>query len=535
MTSSNERPTHARHTAADPRISRRSVLGASALAVGALAFDHRGRAIVAQDGETPVRGGTARIAGSGAITSMDPFTSTNADTDRMIYAHLYDQIISLQPDGSFLPSLATEWTISDDGITYTFTLREGVVFHDGTALDAAAVKFNFDRYRAEGSTYPVVHLLRPIDSIEAPDATTVVFTLSAPDAALLSALSLGPIASPTAVEEMGEDFALHGVGSGPYEFSEWTPGAKAVFTRFDGYWDVAPDGQPYPYYDVIEIDGVSDDSVRLLNLRSGEFEYDTSLNIRDVSTASTDPSIQVYSTSGGTGYCLAMNPNLAPFDNKTLRQAAQAAVDLQAIIDNISFGQGYLSPMGYVKDTWFFIGEPNPVYDPDLARELLTEAGYPDGIDVTFTIINRPVDNQIAQIVAANLTDVGIRTKIEVLERTTWVDLWSSRQGQIGTLVLGGSSVDPSWGSGIYDPTASSNFAGYDNPEIQTLVAEQGSVADPEARLEIWRQIADIRVDDAVYVQIGLIPGHGAAIADARDFTTHPNLGLDIGKAWTAE
>lgn len=516
-------------------VSRRSVLGASALAVGALSLDHRGRMIVAQDGETPVRGGSARIAGSAALSSMDPFTSTNADTDRMSYAHIYDMLIAMQPDGTFLPSLATEWTLSDDGLTYTFTLRDDVVFHDGTVLDAAAVKFNFDRYRAEGSTYPVVHLLRPIASIEAPDATTVVFTLAAPSASLLSALSLGPMVSPTAVEEMGEDFSLNGMGSGPYELSEWTPGTGAVLTRKDDYWEAAPDGEPFPYYDNVEVDGVADDSVRLLNLRSGEFQYVANLNVRDVEQTSSDDSLQVYSTGGGTGYCLAMNPTQAPFDNKTLRQAAQAAVDLQAIIDNISFGQGYLTPMGWPKDAWFFFDDPAPTYDPDLARELLAEAGYPDGIDVTFTIINRPVDNLIAQIVADNLNEVGIRTTIEVLERTTWVDLWTSRQGQIGTLVLGGSSVDPSWGSGIYDPTAQANFAGYDNAEIQSLVAEQDTVADPDGRLEIWRQIADIRVDDAVYVQIGMIPSFGAAIASARDFATHPNLGLNLNRAWTAE
>lgn len=525
------------NVAADLRatiMTRRKLLGASVAAGGALAFGVQGGQALAQD-ETPVRGGTARVAGFGALTSLDPFTWLNSDNDRMCSAALYDTLIALQPDGSFAPELATEWTISEDNLTYTFTIREGVTFHDGTVLDAAAVKFNFDRYRVEDSTYPAVTPLRPISTVEAPDPTTVVFTLTNPSAPFLTGVSFAPIVSPTAVETLGEDFQLQGVGSGPFQFSEWTPGSVATFTRFEGYWQTGEDGQPLPYYDAVEFDAVADDSVRLLNLRSGEFDYVERLSIRDVQTAGVDQSIQVHTTLSNTGYCLAMNPNQAPFDNKTLRQAVQAAVDMQAIIDNISFGEGYLSPMGFARDTWFFLDSPAPVYDPELARQLLTEAGYPDGIDVSFSIINRPVDNQIAQIVADNLNEVGIRTTIEVLERTTWVDMWTSRQGQIGSLIAGGGATDPGLSASQYDPGSQSNFAGYDSQAIMDLVDQQNQITDLEERLQIWREIAEIRVDDAVYVQVGIVPGYGAASANARGYDIHAHFLLQFDEAWNAE
>jgi len=520
---------------AERATTRRKLLGGAALgAAGLLLLDPRAGGVFAQD-ETPVRGGLARMAGFGALTSLDPYASLNSDCDRISYAAIYDTLIAMELDGSFSPQLSTEWTVSDDGLTYTFTIREGVSFHDGTPLDAAAVVFNFDRYRAEGTTYPYATPLRPITTVEAPDATTVVFTLANPSAPFLAGVSFAPIVSPTAVEQLGDDFQLQSVGSGPFRFTEWTPGSKATFDRNESYWLAAPDGQPLPYYDQLIIDAVPDDSVRLLNLRSGEFEYVERLSIRDVTTASADTSIKVHPTVGGTGYCLAMNPNQAPFDNKVLRQAVQAAVDRQSIIDNISFGEGYLSPLGFARDTWFYLEEPSPVYDPELAKQLLTEAGYPDGIDVSFSIINRPVDNQIAQIVADNLTEVGIRTTIDVLERTTWVELWNSRQGQIGSLIAGGGGTDPGLAASMYDPSAASNFAGYDSAPIQELIAEQDQISDQAERLRIWGEIGEIRIDDAVYVQIGIVPGYGASIANARDFAVHAHFLLEFDEAWTAE
>lgn len=513
--------------------TRRKLVGAAAMTGGWLALGGPGGRTMAQD-DAPIRGGVARVACFGAVTSLDPHTSLLGSGDRVCNAGLYETLVSMSIDGAFEPELATDWNISDDGLTYTFTIRENVPFHDGSTLDAAAVKFNFDRYRGEGSTYPGASSLAVIDTVEAPDDRTVVITLAAPSAPFLTVVAFAPVVSPAAVEALGEEFQLQGSGTGPFRFREWTPGSKAVLERFDGYWQTAPDGEPYPYLDAIEVDGVADDSVRLLNLRSGEFEYVDRLSIRDVQTASLDSSIQVYPAIGGTGYRLAMNPHQAPFDNQTLRQAVQAAVDRQAIIDNIGFGQGYLSPAGFAADTWFFLEEPSPVFDPELARSLLAEAGYPDGLEVSFTVINRPVDTQIAQIVADNLGDIGIRANIEVLERTAWVDLWSNRQGELGVLISGGGATDPGFQAVTFDPNAVPNWAGYDSAPIIELVAAQDQTTDQEERRRIWEEITAIMIDDAVYVQIGIVPAYGAAVASARDFQVHPEFYLQLDAAWSA-
>lgn len=263
----------------DTRLNRRHLLGLTAGAAGTLAMGLGASPVFAQDA-SPTRGGTIRGAVALPITSLDPFTAKAASGDFIIYRALYNNLLEVSDTSEFVPELATEWTISDDGLTYTFTIVEGVTFHDGTVLDANAIKVNLDRYRAEGSTFNGAGKLKMIDTVEAPDTTTVVLNLSRPSAPLLDMLTTCPIVSPTAIAEMGEELSLHGVGSGPFRFESWEPGSTAVMVRNESYWEIAPDGEPYPYLDRYEIDGVPDDSVRLLNLRSDQFQILERVNPR---------------------------------------------------------------------------------------------------------------------------------------------------------------------------------------------------------------------------------------------------------------
>jgi peptide/nickel transport system substrate-binding protein len=470
---------------------------------------------VAQD--APVRGGTIRGAVVGPVTSLDPYSSLLGSGDGMSYQALYNSLVEVSLAGEVTPELASEWTLSDDQLTYTFTLVEGVTFHDGTALDAEAIKWNLERYKAEGSTHTAADRLRVIETIEATDATTLTITLSSPNAPFLPMLSGCPIVSPAAVEELGEDFQLQGVGSGPFRFESWEPGSAATFVRNESYWEVAPDGEPFPYLDSLVVDGVPDDSVRMLNLRSGEFQLNERLNPLDFSTIGTVEGVELVETTLATSYLVAMNVTKAPFDNPVLRQAVQSAVDRAAVIDNISFGTGYTSSFAFPQGSWFFIEEPAPVFDTEAAKATLAEAGYPDGIDITLSIINRPVDNQISQIVKAQLDEVGIRTTIEVLERTTWVDLWSARGGEMGILQRGAGGIDPDEQSAFFSPTNIANFAGYESPEILELIDQSNQTVDQEARLDFWKQIVEIMIADAAYVFMGCVPAPGAKRVEVQE------------------
>jgi peptide/nickel transport system substrate-binding protein len=272
--------------------------------------------------------------------------------------------------------------------------------------------------------------------------------------------------------------------------------------------------------------------VRLLNLQSGQFEVNERINPRDVATLQANQDIEVIPVSHATPYIIALNPTKAPFDNKLLRQAVAAALDRQAIIDNISFGTGYTLAIAFLPDSWFYIEGPQAEYNPDRAKELLAEAGYPDGVDVTFSIINRPTDATIAQIAKAQLDAVGIRTSIETLERTTWVDLWTARDGEMGCLQGGMTPVDPDGQSGWWSDTSLANYAGYDNPEIRELIAQANQTTDQAERVALWQKVVELNTDDAVYTFIGAIPTTMAVRTNVKDLVTVGGIYWELRDVW---
>lgn len=514
-------------------MSRRQIVGLSMASVAALALG--GSVAAAAQDEAPVRGGTLRGAVVGPITSLDPFSSKDSSGDAITYRFLYNGMLEISATGELIPELASEWTISDDGLIYTFTIVEGVTFHDGEPLTSESIKWNLERYKAEGSTWSGAHRLRVISEIDASDPTKLVITLATPNTPFITNVGAVGIVSPTSAESMGESFQLTGIGSGPFKTVSWEPGSTATFERYDGYWETAPDGEALPYLDGVVIEGVPDDSVRLLNLQSGQFEVNERVNPRDVASLQANQDIQVIPVSHATPYILALNPTKAPFDNKVLRQAAQAALDRQGIIDNISFGTGYTIAIPFLPESWFYIEGPQAVFDAEKAKTLLAEAGYPDGIDVTFSIINRPTDASIAQIAKAGFDAVGIRTTIETLERTTWVDLWTAREGEMGILQGGMTPVDPDGQSGWWSDTSLSNFAGYDKPEIRELIAQANMTTDQAERVALWQQVVELNLEDAVYTFIGAIPTTMAARTTVKDLKTVGGIYWEVRDIWLQE
>jgi peptide/nickel transport system substrate-binding protein len=191
--------------------------------------------------------------------------------------------------------------------------------------------------------------------------------------------------------------------------------------------------------------------------------------------------------------------------------------------------------MPFPKSSWFFIEEPTPVYDPEKAKALLAEAGYPDGIEVPMTHINRTIDTQIAQIMKAQLAEVGITMTIESLERTTWVDLWASGNGQLGLLQGGMAPTDPDAQTGLFRPESTSNWTRWENPELAELIDQSNAVTDQEERLAIWKEITALVVDEAVYIFIGAIPTITGARANVKDVALSGGQVWDGTRTWIDE
>ena len=328
-------------------------------------------AVMAQD---IVPGGDLRAALTGEPDVLDPATSS-IYTGAQVYEGIFSKLIDIDADGNFVADLATDWTQTDE-TTWSFTLRDGVTFHNGEAFTSEDVKYSFERILDPATASAYAGLYSQIDSIETPDPMTVVFHLSSPFGPFLTNMATnGQIVNRTAIET--GDPARGPVGTGPFKFVEWVQGDHITMTRNDDYYE---DG--HPYLDTITFRFLPVDQSRITALTSGELDWVDAIPLQLVPSLSQDERFNyVTSPVAGIPDYLAMNTAVPPFDDVRVRQAVALAVDRAAIRAVAYLGTGELGltemPTGSVwyDDTGIFAAER----DLDRARELLAEAGYPDG------------------------------------------------------------------------------------------------------------------------------------------------------------
>lgn len=369
------------------------------------------------DAGTPKPGGTLVVAIPGDIAGTDPTLVSDASSTYVLQ-QIVENLVTLKPGtgDEIVPGLAESWTLSPDGLTYTFKIRSGVKFSDGTDLDAAAVKFNFDRwlnlpqsYVDAGLTfYPDTVIGRGatanVISTAAPDATTFALTLKAPNSAFLIQLTLTPfgIASPKALTDgkasdpvfKNNLYANGGppaaTGTGPFVFKEWVTGDHVTLVKNPNYWNAAAGG---PYLDSITFKPIADPTATLNALQSGDVDISQTLAPVDVPTAQADTKLQYYDRGSAcnTGV-LAMNQAFKPFDNLKIRQAVAYAINRQALVDAFFGDTGVVLKNWAPPGTKFANDLAVPGYDPEKAKSLIAESGVTDlSFDFWYpTSVSRP-------------------------------------------------------------------------------------------------------------------------------------------------
>ena len=352
--------------------------------------------------------------------SLDPSVDT-AVNDFRILMNMYDGLVrykdgTLQPE----PALAKSWEISKDGLTYTFHLREGVKFHDGSPFNAEAVKFTFDRMLDKNNPYhdtgpfPLSFFFSAIDTVTAVDDMTVQFKLKDPYAPFLSNLAYptGLIVSPAAVKKYGKDFGRHPSGTGAYKFESWEANSKVVVTRNADYWDGAPS------LEAVVFRPITDANTRVAEMLSGGLDVMVEVPPDSVKQFSGNDAFKVYEQAGPHVWFLILNAKEGPFKNKLIRQAANYAINKKALVDNVLQGTADIAagptPPAFA---WAYNNTLKPYpYDPAKAKQLLKEAGY-DGSPVTFYVTQGgsgmldPV--AMGTAIQADLEAVGMKVKIE--------------------------------------------------------------------------------------------------------------------------
>ena len=433
---------------------------------------------------------------------LDPTSAAAGAIDSVLYSNVFEGLTRFMSDGSVVAGLAESWDISEDGTTYTFKLRDGVTFHDGSTMDAEDVKFTLDRARAEDSANAQKALFAGISEVTVIDPTTVEVKLSAPDGNFLFNMAWGDavIVAPESIEGIKQT----PIGTGPFKFDAWVQGDRIEISRNADYWGAAP------ALDAATFKFISDPTAAFAAMMAQDIDAFAGFPApENLPQFEADPRFQVLvgSTEGET--ILAMNNKLPPFDNKTVREAVAHAIDRQAIIDGAMFGLG--TPIG----THFAPHNPDYVdltaqsaFDPEKAKTLLAEAGFADGFTTTLKLPPPSYARRGGEIIASQLRAVGIETEITNLEWAQWLEE-VFRGKDFGLTIV--SHTEP-FDIGIY--ARPDYYFQYDNPAFQELMTTLGATSDPAARSELLAQAQTMIADD--YVNAYLFQLAFPTVADAR-------------------
>lgn len=442
--------------------------------------------------ETAQMQDTLVIAQGSDAKTLDPH-STNDQPSSRVAVQIYSQLVEVDQDMNLIPGLATSWEQLDDRTTQ-FHLREGVLFHNGEEMKASDVKFTFDRMIASPT---VAHIINAIESVEVVDDYTVNVITSEPFGPLLYHLShtAASILSEKAVTEAGEDYGQHPVGTGPYQFVKWNVGDRITMEAFDDYYGGKQEIENLVFRNITE--GTN----RTIALETGEVNIAYDIDAIDKSTIIEKSGLELIQEESLAQSYLAFNTLKAPFDNKKVRQAIAYSINAEDIVEAVILGAGRPSnsPIG----PKVFGHNPNAkqyTQDYEKARELLAEAGYPDGFETSVWVSDSPVAIQLAQVVQAQLRQVGIKMSIEVVEWGAFLD--GTTRGDHEMLFMSWITVTGDADYGLYALFSSETHGGagnrsfYSNDKVDELLRAGRISSDQEERRAIYAELQDILQDE---------------------------------------
>ncbi|WP_320130107.1 ABC transporter substrate-binding protein [uncultured Sphaerochaeta sp.] len=457
--------------------------------------------------------------------SLDPWKSAATDTEA-IFHNVFEGLMLYDTNGKMIPGLAESVVISPDGLTYTFKLRKNVLFHNDKPFSSADVLYTYNNLTGMSGEKAVSSKFALIKNINAPDAYTFVITLLEPSAAFLSLTSI------SIVPEGYINQAEHPVGTGPYRFVEYTPGQRIVLERNDAYYDT----NRMPKVKRAEIYIMTDESAIVSALQSGQLDF-ASITAEDAKQLSSDYTI--YNSPQNMVQIFALNNEDPIFSDVRVRQAVNYALNKQDVIDGV-FG-GYatkldsnFSPvMGmYYNDTL------SGYYKHDLAKakQLLVEAGYPNGFKMTITVpSNYQSHIDTAQIFAQQLAAIGIKATIQPVEWATWLDQVYAKAQYQSTIIGLTGKLDPDSVLGRYTTTYPRNFFKFSNARFDELIAKAKVETNDASRISMYKECQKILTENAAAVYVCDPNLTVAARKDLKGYVFYPVGFMDLSKLYFEE
>ena len=472
---------------------------------------------------TPVPGGSVVYGMTQDLASLDPHVDTDAGTRDVVF-NLYEGLVKPTSDGGFIPAGASDYIISDDAKTYTFTLRDGITFHDGTPVTIEDVKYSIDRYaeiQGESSAFSSL-----VDSVEVQDDKTLVVNLKESYSEFL------PMMTIAIIPQSNEDPAGNPIGTGPFKYVSYTPGQNLELEKYDGYWQ-----EGVPSLDSVEFKFIADVDTAFVELQAGTIDILKYLTSAQAETLGDD--YNIVQGSMNLVHAMYLNSAYEPLSKTEVRQALCYAVDRDAINNFIFGGKSHIIGSHMIPAmSKYYEPEAETVYsyDPEKAKELLADAGYADGFDLEITVpssYSQHVDS--AQIIADELSQVGINVTLNQVEWSTWLqDVYKGGNFQATVIGFDGTLAPSDWLK-KYVTDDAKNFMHYSNTEYDDVFNTAYTTVDDDVKVENYKKAQMILAEDAAAVYIEDPANLVAVSKKFGGYTFYPTAAEDMSLLYQVE
>ena len=454
------------------------------------------------------------------IDGLDPHYATGAGTKEVLF-NLFEGLVKPDENGNLNPAVASEFTVSDDNKVYTFTLRDGIKFHDGSAVTVEDIKYSIERNAGTDGSEPLISSYSNIDSVNIVDDKHVEIVLKEGDSDFLSQLTVAILPA------SNTDPATNVIGTGPYKFVSSSPQENFIMTRFDDYW-----GEKAYIKDVVFKIEANSDAV-VMDLNGGSIDMYPRITSTQVAQLSED--FEVYEGTMNLVQALYLNNAEKPFDDVRVRQALCYAINPQEIMDYVSDGAGTeIGSAMFPSFSKYFLPELNDTYntDYDKAKELLAEAGYPDGFEFTITVPSNYTQHvDTAQVLSEQLKNIGVKANIQEIEWNSWIsDVYSDRKYQSTVVGVDASTLAASSLLARYVSDAGRNFTNFNSAAYDEAYANAQSTSDDKAKTDYYKECEKILSEEAASVYIQDLPEFVALNKKYTGYVFYPLYVQDISK-----
>lgn len=468
-------------------------------------------------GETDEVRDTMKIGHHGDVPSLDTHNALN-DNAMRVMTNIYDPLIRMNENYEIIPGVAERWEVSEDGKEYTFYIKEGIKFHNGDDLKISDVVFSVERGMASPQASPS---FSRVVGVEAVGDNAVKIKLNAPYNQILTSLALpvAGIVSEKVVTEAGDDFGRNPVGTGPYKLKDWVSGEKVVIEAFEDYH------QEPASIKTVEFITISDKSAATISLEKGDIDAYVDANINDFSRIEENENLTLYKGEAFAYYFIGINVTNAPFDNVKVRQAVAHAVDKESMLYGVQGG------FGEIIDTFAtdkFAGFTDDIqkypYDIEKAKQILADAGYPDGFETNIYVSNETMA-KYAQVLQSSLLKIGITANIVTLERSAYQV--ACEGGEADIFINGNTFAAPTVDEAVYDAVHSeyigkSNYFFYKNDRLDELFDESRMTIDETKIAKLYEEVLIILSEDVPAIPITWRYVNIAANKDLKNVYTNP-------------